>query len=95
MKIKSMISFQTIYEVRALPAEEEDIEKTQNFLIKEYNLIGSSKIEFEYKNIYDLGEDKFDFVFCFGVLYHLKNPYKAMENLFKITNETLVRNTGH
>ena len=71
----------------------EDIEKTQNFLIKEYNLIGSSKIEFEYKNIYDLGEDKFDFVFCFGVLYHLKNPYKAMENLFKITNETLVIET--
>ena len=43
---------------------------------------------FEYKNIYDL-EESFDCVFCFGVLYHLKNPYKALENLFNITNETL------
>ena len=71
----------------------EDIDKTQNFLIKEHKLVGSSKLKFEYKNIYDLGDEKFDFVFCFGVLYHLKNPYKAMENLFKITNETLVIET--
>ena len=31
--------------------------------------------------------------FCFGVLYHLKNPYKALENLFNITNETLIIET--
>ena len=71
----------------------EDIEKTQKFLTKEHNLVGSSKIKFEYQNIYDLGDEKFDFVFCFGVLYHLKNPYKAMENLFKATNETLIIET--
>lgn len=71
----------------------EDVEKTQNFLIKEHKLVGSSKLKFEYQNIYDLGDEKFDFVFCFGVLYHLKNPYKAMENLFEVTNETLIIET--
>ena len=75
------------------PRRREDIEKTQNFLIKEYNLVGSPKLKFEYKNIYDLGDEKFDFIFCFGVLYHLKNPYKAIENLFKATNETLIIET--
>jgi len=71
----------------------DDIEKTQDFLIKEHKLVGSPKLKFEYKNIYDLGDEKFDFIFCFGVLYHLKNPYKAIENLFKATNETLIIET--
>ena len=67
----------------------EEIEKTQKFLLKEFNLENSGRVKFEYNNIYNLGSEKFDFVFCFGVLYHLKNPYLAIENLFKITNETL------
>jgi len=71
----------------------EEIDKTQKFLLKEFNLENSDKIKFEYNNIYNLGEDKFDFVFCFGVLYHLKNPYEAIENLFKITKETLIIET--
>ena len=75
------------------PRKREDIEKTQNFLMKENNLLDSSKIKFEYKNIYNLGNEKFDFVFCFGVLYHLKNPYKALENLFEVTNDTLIIET--
>ena len=70
-----------------------EIEKTQNFLMKEYGLDDNSKIKFEYNNIYNLRDEKFDFVFCFGVLYHLKNPYKALENLFEITNETLIIET--
>ena len=32
-------------------------------------------------------------MFCFGVLYHLKNPYLALENLYKVTNETLIIET--
>tara|TARA_A100001011_G_C14302951_1_gene841705 strand:- start:2085 stop:3209 length:1125 start_codon:yes stop_codon:yes gene_type:complete len=70
-----------------------EIEKTQKFLLKEHGLENQSKIHFEYKNIYDLGKDQFDFVYCFGVLYHLKNPYKAIENLFKTTKETLIIET--
>jgi SAM-dependent methyltransferase len=71
----------------------DEIENTQKFLIKEYGLENSNKFEFEYDNIYNLKDEKFDFVFCFGILYHLKNPYLALENLFKITNETLIIET--
>ena len=70
-----------------------EIDKTKQFLIKEYGLKNSEKIKFDYNNIYNIGEEKFDFVFCFGVLYHLKNPYLALENLFKVTKETLVIET--
>ena len=75
------------------PRKREEIEKTQKFLMREYKLERSEKIKFEYNNIYNLGTEKFDFVFCFGVLYHLKNPYLAIENLFKVTSETLVLET--
>lgn len=71
----------------------EEIEKTINFLKKIYSLEESKKISFEYKNIYDLKTERFDVVFCFGVLYHLKNPYLAIENLFEITNEILILET--
>ena len=68
------------------------VDKTQKFWWK--NIIWKwYQIKFEYDNIYNLAEEKYDFVFCFGVLYHLKNPYLALENLFKITNETLIIET--
>ena len=70
------------------PRDRKELEKTQQFLIQEFKINDVEKVKFEYKNIYDL-EESFDCVFCFGVLYHLKNPYKALENLFNITNETL------
>jgi len=69
------------------------IDNTQNFLLKEFNLEKNSKIKFEYNNIYNLDDEKFDFVFCFGVLYHLKNPYLALENLYKTTGKTLIVET--
>ena len=70
-----------------------EIDSTQKFLLKEFNLEKNNKIKFGYNNIYNLDDEKFDFVFCFGVLYHLKNPYLALENLYKITKETLVLET--
>jgi SAM-dependent methyltransferase len=73
--------------------ERTQIDITQKFLIKEYSLEKNDNIKFDYNNIYKLSEEKFDFVFCFGVLYHLKNPYLALENLYKITKETLVLET--
>ena len=75
------------------PRNRKDIDNTQEFLIKEYELQNESNLKFEYRNIYDLSDEKFDFVFCFGVLYHLKNPYLALENLYKVTNETLIIET--
>ena len=74
------------------PRNRDEIDKTQNFLSSEYR-VEPSKIKFEYKNVYNLGDEQFDFVFCFGVLYHLKNPYLALENLFKVTKETLIIET--
>ena len=71
----------------------DDILKTQEFLIKEYSLQNKKNFKFEFENIYNLSDEKFDFVFCFGVLYHLKNPYLALENLYNITNETLIIET--
>lgn len=38
--------------------------------------------------------DPFDIVFCFGVLYHLKSPLLAMENLAKLTNEVCLLETA-
>ncbi len=78
---------------RITSRDRDHINKTQNFLIKEYNLEESKKIQFAYNNIYRLNKEKFDFVFCFGVLYHLKNPYLALENLYNVTNETLLIET--
>ena len=70
-----------------------EIDNTQRFLLKEYNLEKTTKIKFDYNNIYNLDDEKFDFVFCFGVLYHLKNPYLALENLYKATSKTLIVET--
>jgi SAM-dependent methyltransferase len=71
----------------------DEINKTQEFLLKEHKLEKSDKIKFEYNNIYKLKDEKFDFIFCFGVLYHLKNPYLALENLYNSTRETLIIET--
>ena len=74
------------------PRRREEIDRTQQFLLREFKF-ENKNIKFDYNNIYKLGDEQFDFVFCFGVLYHLKNPYLALENLFKITKETLVLET--
>ena len=70
-----------------------EMERTQIFLSKEFGFQNMKNFIFEYKNIYNLSNEQFDFVFCFGVLYHLKNPYLALENLYKVTNETLIIET--
>lgn len=72
-----------------------EIENTINFLKKIYKVDDqiTKKVSFSYQNIYNLKDEVFDFVFCFGVLYHLKNPYLAIENLFNITRETLIIET--
>ena len=75
------------------PRNRNEINATQKFLLSEHNLEKNEKIKFEYNNIYNLKDEKFDFVFCFGVLYHLKNPYLAIENLYNVTQETLILET--
>jgi len=72
-----------------------EIEKTQQFLLSMLEKNQSERITFKYKNIYNILElnETFDVVFFVGVLYHLKNPYLAIENLFNITNELLILET--
>jgi len=33
---------------------------------------------------------KFDLVFCFGLLYHLENPFRVIRNLYAMTNRLLL-----
>ena len=33
---------------------------------------------------------RFDIVVCFGLMYHLENPFMAVRNLFEVANELLV-----
>ncbi len=50
-------------------------------------------IPFEQANIEDRDISKlgqFDFVFCFGLLYHLENPLQAIRNLRAITEKCLL-----
>ena len=37
----------------------------------------------------DLGGKQADLVFCFGLLYHLENPFAAIRNLFRMTEKYL------
>ena len=34
---------------------------------------------------------KFDLVLCFGLLYHLENPFAAMRKLYALTTKSLLR----
>lgn len=37
----------------------------------------------------DFGEKQADLVFCFGLLYHLENPFAAVRNLYRLTEQYL------
>lgn len=50
-------------------------------------------IEFEVQDIENpsvLRLGSFDLVLCFGLLYHLENPFHAIRNLFALTNKYLL-----
>ena len=62
-----------------------------NFLHDYYK----SNAKFVCGNVLSLKESfpsdkKFDIVLCYGVLYHLSDPLRALINLFEITNEYLI-----
>ena len=57
--------------------------------------IKKSNAKFVCGNVLSLKESfpsdkKFDIVLCYGVLYHLSDPLRALINLFEITNEYLI-----
>lgn len=45
-------------------------------------------------NTWDLdGDNKFDVIFCYGTLYHLKNPGEALKNLSDICTDFMILST--
>lgn len=50
-------------------------------------------IPFRVANVEELDRESlgtFDLVFCFGLLYHLENPFRAIRNLYRITGKMLL-----
>jgi FkbM family methyltransferase len=45
-------------------------------------------VDVESSALLDLG--KFDLVFCFGLLYHLENPFRVLRNLHALTSKLLL-----
>lgn len=45
-------------------------------------------VDVEDQAIQQLGS--FDLVFCFGLLYHLENPFRSIRNLYKLTGKILM-----
>lgn len=59
------------------------------------SILGSSVTKYV-SDFYDLHPKvigQFDIVFCFGLLYHLKYPYRALEVLYDLTREMLIIET--
>jgi len=67
-----------------------------SFDIKEENIIEAKKrvkdVDFFVDDLENLKNIKgnFDLVLCFGLLYHLENPLKALRNLAKLTKKYLI-----
>jgi tRNA (mo5U34)-methyltransferase len=55
------------------------------------------EVEFRRLNVYELSPrvvGQFDITFALGLLYHLKHPILALENLYRVTKELLVIETA-
>jgi SAM-dependent methyltransferase len=72
------------YRVTALDGRKENVEEAQRRV---------ENVEFHHADVEDpslptLGS--FDVVLCFGLLYHLENPFRAIRNLFALTGKLLI-----
>ncbi|MBV9848806.1 MAG: DUF1698 domain-containing protein [Armatimonadetes bacterium] len=57
----------------------------------------ASRVEFQPISIYDLTPEtlgQFDLVFCFGVLYHVKDPLRAIEAMASVTRHVALTETA-
>lgn len=70
--------------VRAFDGREENIREAR----RRYSEISFGTGDIEDSSILHLGE--FDFVLCFGLLYHLENPLRAIRNLRALTGKALL-----
>lgn len=68
--------------------------------VRPENITEASKINrniefrvYDIENTTVLSLGNFDLVLCFGILYHLENPFRAMRNLFFLTKKVLLVET--
>jgi SAM-dependent methyltransferase len=74
-------------QVRAFDGREINVVEAQ----KRYPHINFFRGDIEDKTILDMGS--FDLVLCFGLLYHLENPLRAIRNLRALTRKVLFLET--
>lgn len=72
------------FRVVALDGRTENVEEAQ----KRFPDIKFHNLNVEESAVRQLGS--FDLVLCFGLLYHLENPFAAMRNLHALTNKVLL-----
>ncbi len=56
----------------------------------------NSKVEDKEMEVEDITKESvgtFDTVLCLGILYHMKDPYKIIRNLYELTNKKLIIET--
>jgi SAM-dependent methyltransferase len=70
--------------VTACDARQENVEEA----LRKYPQISFRVANVENGDLKDFG--KFDLVFCFGLLYHLENPFAALRNLHTLTVKVLI-----
>ena len=77
--------------VTAPPSPQSIAIEVPNFLDIHRRL--SSKVDYRICDFYELPEaglGTFDFVFCLGILYHLKHPLLALEIVCALTTDTAI-----
>lgn len=72
------------FQVTAIDGRAENVEEARN----RYSSIPFYTMDVEDSIIKQLGV--FDLVLCFGLLYHLENPFSAVRNLFAMTGKILL-----
>ncbi|MBI4101551.1 MAG: DUF1698 domain-containing protein [Candidatus Nealsonbacteria bacterium] len=76
----------------------DDLEWTGNQGFEVAKEILASRVDFKKASVYDLNPQEFgtfDIVFFFGVLYHLKYPFLALEKIYDVTRDMLVLETHY
>jgi SAM-dependent methyltransferase len=70
--------------VSALDGRKENVEEAQ----RRVENVNFRHADVEDTSLPTLGS--FDLVLCFGLLYHLENPFRAIRNLFALTGKVLI-----
>lgn len=72
------------FQVSALDGRKENVEEAQ----RRVENVSFRQADAEDVSLATLGS--FDLVLCFGLLYHLENPFRAIRNLFALTGKVLI-----